>query len=159
MQRLQGEWDVPMLAACRLWAELLKTFCAKQLCSRGPFTQVRGRRGCAPAPVPSLSTFWHRSINCSLSWFVLATWTEIQELIVCLSNWISKRGDEAFYLKAGSHTSTRVCPRGLLLLKESSMAKIKKLRPEPPVKKERHGMCWGLWHWTQGSIKLCSYLR
>lgn len=148
-----------MPGACRLWAELLKTFHVDQLCSRGPFTHVRGRRGYASASVPTLSTFWHRSINCRLSWFALVTWTKIQELIVCLSDWISKRGDEAFYLKAGSPTSTRICPRGLLLLKASSMAEIKKFRPEPPAKKERHDMCWGLWHWTRGSIKLHSYLR
>lgn len=50
------------------------------------------------------------------------SWTENQNLTVCLSHWISKREHEAFYLKAGSRTSTRVCPRGLLLLKASSTA-------------------------------------
>lgn len=118
MQRAQGGWDTPVPAACRLWGEWLKPFLTAQ---PAPVHVQQGQKGICPCPNPMLFTFCH-SINCSLPWFALMNWTKNQNWTVCLSHWISKREYKAFYLKAGSQKSTRICPRGLLLLKASSIA-------------------------------------
>lgn len=122
---------------------------SRPACSRRLFTCGRGGRGCISAPDPTFAV-WHSSINsslCFMLWFALMSWTETQNLTACSSHGISKREHEASYLKAGSHTSTRISPSGLLLLRASSMAKRDAIAQARTSREKREaGMSWDLRH-------------